>query len=163
MRLTTRTSLALRTLMFCAVNQGVLVRKHEVAQAINASEHHLAQVVNRLGQLDFLMTLRGRRGGFRLARPAAQIGIGAVYRAFEASVPIAECFDIQGGNTCPISHACRMRGHLVRAVEAFYATLDPLTLDDLVSCNGGLQTMLALPDARPATPLNCAGHLAMAQ
>lgn len=160
MRLTTRTSLALRTLMFCAVNPDVLVRKHEVAQAVNASEHHLAQVINRLGQLDYLITVRGRRGGFRLARPAAQINMGAVFRAFESGVPFAECFEGHAGNTCPISHDCRMRDHLTRAVEAFYATLDPLTLDDLVSCNAGLAAVLALPDARPAVPFNCAERLA---
>ena len=32
MRLTTRTNLAMRTLMFCAVNPGVTVRKQQVAE-----------------------------------------------------------------------------------------------------------------------------------
>jgi len=48
MRLTIRTNLAMRTLMFCAVNSGRIVRKHEIAVACNSSENHLAQVVNTL-------------------------------------------------------------------------------------------------------------------
>ena len=36
MRLTTRTNLAARILMFCAVNQGKLVRSLDIAQRCNA-------------------------------------------------------------------------------------------------------------------------------
>lgn len=142
MRLTVRTNLALRTLMVCATNPGRIVRKAEVAAAVNASENHLAQVINRLGQTGFLTTLRGRGGGFVLARPAAEISVGSVFRAFEADLPFIECQSEH--NTCPLRSACRMQAHLGRAVEAFYATLDPLMLDDLVSCNNSLHQLLDL-------------------
>ena len=149
MRLTTRTSLALRTLMVCAVNPDQIIRKADVATRINASENHLAQVVNQLGHLGLIHTLRGRRGGFLLARPAAEISVGAVLRAFEADLPFMECFT--DDNTCPLKGVCRIGPHLARAVEAFYATLDPVTLDDLIDGNEGLETMLdmAVPAFRP--------------
>lgn len=149
MRLTTRTNLAVRTLMTCAVNDHRLVRKQDVAAAVNASENHLAQVVNRLAQTGFITTVRGRHGGFHLARPAAEISIGAVFRAFEAGLPFIECFG--EANTCPLRPACRMGHHLERAVEAFYATLDPLTLADLTDCNTGLEAILAIDTARAHT------------
>jgi Rrf2 family nitric oxide-sensitive transcriptional repressor len=145
MRLTVRTNLALRTLMVCAANPGRIVRKAEVAAAVNASENHLAQVVNQLGQSGFLVTLRGRGGGFVLARPADRISVGSVFRAFESDLPFIECQSAQ--NTCPLRPACRMQAHLVRAVEAFYATLDPLMLDALVDCNAALQRLLDLGEA----------------
>lgn len=157
MRLTTRTNLALRTLMVCAVNTGIIVRKTDVARAINASENHLAQVINQLGQAGFIDTLRGRHGGFSLARPAADISVGAVFRTFEADVPFIECFS--DTNTCPLRVHCRMRSHLARAVEAFYAALDPLSLADLTEGNAGLQDILMLaPPLRPS----CAGPAAVA-
>ena len=146
MRLTTRTNLALRTLMVCAVNPDRIIRKSEVAQAINASENHLAQVVNQLGQSGFITTLRGRHGGFSLARPAAEISVGALFRHFEADLPFIEC--LSADNTCPLKGVCRMSAHLNRAVEAFYASLDPLTLDSLVECNDGLEAILALEGSR---------------
>ena len=40
-----------------------------------------------------------------------------------------------------------MSGHLSRAVEAFYATLDPVTLQDLVGCNATLEAVLSLDHA----------------
>ena len=161
MRLTTRTNLALRTLMVCAVNPDRIVRKSDVAQAINASENHLAQVVNQLGQCGFITTLRGRHGGFVLARPAAQISVGAVFRTFEADLPFIECMTTE--NTCPLKGVCRMSGHLKRAIEAFYASLDPLTLAELTDCNEGLESILALDEgARQAGARHCPPQPALA-
>lgn len=150
MRLTTRTDLALRTLMFCALNPGRIVRKHEVAERCNVSENHLAQVINGLARKGFVTTLRGRNGGLKLARPMEQIGVGAVARAFEGGVPVAECFAASRA-ACPLSPSCRLRDALARAVAAFYASLDELTVGDLVSCNEGLEAVLALPAALGGT------------
>ncbi|MBW0157241.1 RrF2 family transcriptional regulator [Sedimentimonas flavescens] len=148
MRLTTRTNLAMRTLMFCAVNPDRIVRKHEIAEACNASENHLAQVVNTLAQRGFIETQRGRSGGLRLARPMDQIGVGEVLRAFEATLPFAECFDLET-NTCPLHEACMFREALLEALEAFYATMDRRTLADLIEDNAALEHLLRLPTAQP--------------
>lgn len=151
MRLTTRTNLALRALMFCAVNDGRVVRKQEMAEYCNVSENHLAQVINGLSRKGYVTTLRGRHGGMKLARPQAEISIGAVSRDFEGDVPLAECF-AAGRNTCPIASACRLRGALHRAVEAFYSSLDELTLADMVECNTPLHDILSLPEDYRSCP-----------
>ncbi len=142
MRVTKRTNIAMRVLMFCAANPERLVTKTEIADLCNASENHLAQVINRLGQLGFLHTQRGRGGGIALGRNADTILIGDVFRAFEAPVPLAECF-ADADNTCPLVSACRLRNALSRAAEAFYETLDPITLDSLVCDNPALMSILA--------------------
>ena len=147
MRLTTRTNLAMRVLMFCAVNPEKIVRKHEIADACNASENHLAQVVNTLAQRGFIATQRGRSGGLRLARPTSDICVGQVLRAFEADLPFAECFDLET-NTCPLHEACMFRDALMDALEAFYATLDRKSLKDLVENNEALEALLQLPSAQ---------------
>jgi len=145
MRLTTRTNLAARSLMFCAVNDGQLVRTSDIAERCNASTNHVARVVQQLQTEGYLETLRGRSGGIRLAKPADRISIGAVFRIFETEIPFAECFDRQR-NTCPISTACRLRGLLCRALDAFYAELDLMTLEQLVAGNTGLERVLELAD-----------------
>lgn len=146
MRLTTRTNLAARTLMFCAVNDGRLVRTADIAERCNASTNHVARVVQQLQSEGYLETLRGRSGGLRLAKPAHRISIGAVFRVFETDIPFAECFD-EERNTCPLSATCRLKSYVVRALEAFYHELDMVTLDDLVRGNCGLTDLLALqPD-----------------
>ena len=128
--------------MFCAVNQGRLVTKHEIAKRCNASENHLAQVINQLAQMGVINTQRGRNGGLELAREAEQIEIGDIFRAMEAPVPLAECFaDVD--NSCPLVDACRLREALTDALEVFYQRLDEVTLDTLVCGNDALSALLA--------------------
>ncbi|WP_163847227.1 RrF2 family transcriptional regulator [Pseudooceanicola aestuarii] len=149
MRLTKRTNLALRVLMYCAVHDDRLVTKAEIAAICNTSENHLAQVIHHLAQLGFLHTQRGRRGGMTLGRPAEGIRVGAVFRQFEGALPVAECFD-QTTNTCPLVAGCRLRRAIARAAEAFYAALDDVTLDALVCGNVALAEIMTPPDCSGA-------------
>lgn len=152
MRLTMRTNLAMRTLMFCAVNTGRTVRKHEVAEQCNASENHLAQVINTLSQMGFITTVRGRNGGLKLGRAADRIRVGEVAREFERPVPFAECFD-EETNTCPLSGNCVLKAALEAALDAFYTSLDRVSVADLVDGNTGLHQLLSLT---PGPILSCA-------
>ncbi len=141
MRITKRTNIAVRLLMYCAAHKDRLVTKAEIADVCNISENHLAQVINQLSQLNYLSTQRGRNGGMALARPADQIRIGSVFRHVEGSLPIAECF-ADADNTCPLTDACRLRLALQDAAEVFYASLDEITLDALVCDNDQLLQIL---------------------
>ncbi len=139
--------------MYCAANPGRLVTKHEIAERCNASENHLAQVINQLAQLGYLHTQRGRNGGLELGRPSTEIVIGDIFRALEAPVPLAECFaDVD--NTCPLTEACRLRTALTDAANAFYKTLDPITLDALVCDNAALMDILHPEGSCGGIPVN---------
>lgn len=145
MRITKRSNIAMRLLMFCALNTDRLVTKCEVAARCNISESHLAQVVNRLGQLGYLHTQRGRNGGISLARPASRIALGEVFRAFEQAAPETECF-ADMDNSCPLKDGCRLKLAVADAAEAFFAHLDGITLDALVCDNSRLEALF-LPAA----------------
>jgi len=140
-RITKRTNIAIRVLMYCAAHEDRLVTKAEIADCCNVSENHLAQVINQLSQLDYLRTQRGRNGGMSLARPAQQIRIGEVFRLLEGGLPLAECF-ADADNTCPLVSACRLRLALIDAAQAFYASLDEITLDALICDNLDLMKLL---------------------
>lgn len=144
MRITKRSNIAMRVLMFCAVHQGRLVTKGEVAARCRTSESHLAQIIHQLSQLGYLSTHRGRNGGVALGRAAGGIVIGEVFRDMEGIAPGVECFaDVD--NTCPLIGACRLRGAISEAAEAFFAHLDGITLDALVCGNDALFEMLGAP------------------
>ncbi|PIE10146.1 MAG: Rrf2 family transcriptional regulator [Rhodobacterales bacterium] len=141
MRVTTRTNLAVRILMYCGANQGRLVTREEIADTVNASAHHIGHVVGRLSHMGLLNTVRGRAGGLELARPMDEINIGHLFRDIEGDVPLAECFDAES-NTCPLHAVCLLRKALERAAAAFYATLDEVVLRDLVEDNTGLEALM---------------------
>ncbi len=151
MRLTIRTHLALRTLTACAVNPERTLRKHELAEASCASGNHLAQVINTLGRLGYLQTIRGRSGGMRLARRPDQIRLGAVVRAFEVGTALGFCVD-HAEALCPMAPCCRLRGALEVAIEAFYGALDQYSLTDMIRDNDGLAHLLDF--SAPIIPLS---------
>ncbi|MGO4908679.1 Rrf2 family transcriptional regulator [Pseudorhodobacter sp. W20_MBD10_FR17] len=143
MRLTVRTNLAMRTLMFCAVNKGRVVRKHEIAEVCNASENHLAQVIHKLAQAGLITTVRGRSGGLVLQRDPAELRVGEVVRTFEGDVPLTECMEADNGN-CPLSEYCSLKCAFSDALNAFYASLNRLTVADLVANNTDLTRLLSV-------------------
>ncbi|MDQ0683349.1 Rrf2 family nitric oxide-sensitive transcriptional repressor [Streptomyces achromogenes] len=134
MRLLRSTDLALRVLMRLAVtgeNPQVTPTTRAVAAAMEVPYTHAAKVVAELQHMGLLETRRGRGGGLALTGAGRAASVGAVVRAFEGEGDVADC---EGGAApCPLSSACRLRGALRRAQEAFCRSLDPLTLADLVT------------------------------
>ncbi|MBR9842952.1 MAG: Rrf2 family transcriptional regulator [Rhodobacteraceae bacterium] len=149
MRITKRTNIAIRVLMFCAANRERLVTKAEIARVCKSSENHLAQVINQLGQMEIIHTHRGRNGGIELALEPEAIEIGHIFRTMEAPVPLAECF-ADADNSCPLVEACLLRVALQDAAEAFYDSLDGVTLNALVCNNTALIDILS--------PAGCCGR-----
>lgn len=141
MRITKRTNIAMRLLMYCAAHPERLVTKTEIAACCNISENHLAQVINQLSQLGYLSTQRGRNGGMMLGRRPEEIQVGNVFRDVEGDLPIVECF-ADADSTCPLVSACRLKNILADAAQAFYAFLDKVTLSELVCDNDRLLSML---------------------
>ena len=141
MRLTTFTDYSLRVLMYLAAQREARATIAEIAASFDISEHHLTKVVHALGRDGFLTNVRGRGGGVRLARPARDINIGAVVLRTEGAAVPAECFE-PATNRCTITRACRLRGVLKEAADAFYTVLAQYTLEDLVGNRTGLARVL---------------------
>ena len=101
---------------------------------------------------------KGEQGRASKAAERACHRVGSVFRIFETDIPFAECFDTVR-NTCPLAATCRLRGYVVRALEAFYHELDMVTLEDLVRGNCGLIDLLAM---RPDISASCSSRSAFA-
>lgn len=150
MRLTVYTDYALRVLMYLAVHADPKPTIGQIAEAYSVSRSHLMKVAYELGVAGFIETARGNKGGLRLKRPAAEIGLGEVIRHTEADFDLAPCFAKAGPDCCTISPACRLRGALNQARAAFMSVLDSYTLADLVENRDTLTALLAGVAARPA-------------
>ena len=130
--------------MYLGIHADRLATIGEIAKAYGVSENHLVKVVHHLARHGYIETIRGRGGGMRLARPPGEINVGEVVRGTEESLALVECFD---GSTseCRIEPACRRKGMLGRALDAFFATLDRYTLADLLVPGPRLAALLVLP------------------
>ncbi|MEU6988708.1 Rrf2 family transcriptional regulator [Streptomyces sp. NPDC046324] len=138
MRLTKFTDLALRAVMRLAVpgtpGQELAVTTREVAEVMAVPYAHMAKVVTRLQHLGVVEARRGRGGGLVLTETGRRASVGWLVRTLEGEEEVVDC---EGETPCPLRAACRLRGALRQAQEAFYATLDPLTVADLVESPTG--------------------------
>jgi Rrf2 family nitric oxide-sensitive transcriptional repressor len=131
MRLTLHTDYALRVLMYVGVKRGGVSTIPEIVERFDISKGHVMKVVHHLAQTGYLETIRGKRGGMRLARKPEQINVGAVVRDMEEELGVLGCLQGRKGY-CRIEECCLLRSALRDATNAFLATLDRYTLQDLL-------------------------------
>lgn len=150
MRLKSYTNYALRTLQLAALRAPALTRVDQVAAAHGVSRAHIMKIVHELGKAGYVETVRGRRGGFRLAVPPERITVGEIVRLTEAPIELVECFNANT-NTCPLSGICRLACALDEALQAFLRVLDGVTVAELAGNRRDLVDRLGAIAEEPAT------------
>ena len=131
-RLTDYTDYTLRVLIYCASNPDRLVTIGEMADAYAVSRTHLMKIVHDPGRQGILETVRGRGGGLRLLRAPSEISVGEIVRRAEGDFTMVECFD-RRTNSCRLMPHCTFRRVLGRALDAYFAVLDEVTLEEVSS------------------------------
>ncbi|MYV99733.1 Rrf2 family transcriptional regulator [Streptomyces sp. SID3343] len=134
MRLAKFTDVALRVLMCLAAAKQELLTTRQVAEVVDVPYTHTAKAVARLQHLGLVEARRGRGGGLTLTTTGAGASIGGLVRELEGAGDVVGC---EGDEPCPLASGCRLRGALRRAQEAFYASLDPITLTELIESPTG--------------------------
>lgn len=132
MQLSLHSDYACRVLIYLALNKNQKSSIEEIATAFAISKNHLVKIVHQLGKLGFINTLRGRGGGISLAHDPADIKMGMVVRQTEPNFSIVECFN-PDSNSCPIAGPCGLQPWLAKALEAFLAELDEVSLSDVIA------------------------------
>jgi Rrf2 family nitric oxide-sensitive transcriptional repressor len=147
MRLTVYTDYALRLLMYLALKKDGLATIAEIAATYDISRHHLMKVAYGLGVAGYVVSVRGRGGGLRLAGPVEAIIIGEVVRKTEPGIAFVAC---QPDDTSCVGV---LQGAMKLASAAFLETLDGYTLGDLIQPGAMLGALLAIsPSGRDVAP-----------
>lgn len=149
MQLTTHADYALRTLIALGLRTPERTTAAEVGDAYGISTHHLLKVIQRLAELGYVETQRGKSGGIWLARAPEQIVVGQVVRELEPELGVVACLR-EGAEPCAIDGACRLRGALHAATTAFLTVLDGYTLADVLKPKARLLQLLPLGSRQSA-------------
>ena len=83
-------SLGIHALAFLARSERTATNQ-EIADALNASSHHLSKVMQRLRRAKLIGSTVGPQGGFKLKRPAKDIRLLEIYEAIDGPVGEAGC------------------------------------------------------------------------
>ncbi|WDZ79343.1 Rrf2 family transcriptional regulator (plasmid) [Ensifer adhaerens] len=136
MRLTKYTDYAMRLMIYLGSRPSGLSSIREISDAFSVSQNHMMKVVQDLASAGFLESVRGRNGGIRLARPANEIGLGALLRHTEVLTDLIDC------EGCRIAPACTLPVVLSEATAAFVSVFDKYTLADLIGRRSALGELL---------------------
>ncbi|MXP29311.1 Rrf2 family transcriptional regulator [Porphyrobacter algicida] len=142
MRLTRYSDFAMRVLLYLAARPDRLTPISEIARAYAISHNHLMKVVNDLVNSGYLESVRGRSGGVRLARPAAQINVGELIQHTEDDFDLVEC------GSCIIAPACGLTSVLDEALAAFLGVLGQYSLADVLARKGDFTHLLHVAGKR---------------
>lgn len=123
MRLTKQTDYAVRTMMYCAMRGERLSRVSDIARAYSISELFLFKIIKPLVVGGLIKSIRGRNGGIKLGRPAADITLAETMKLTEDSFALAECFD-PNNSDCPLIGHCAYNAALSEALAAFFDVLE---------------------------------------
>ncbi|MFD7438227.1 RrF2 family transcriptional regulator [Streptomyces sp. NPDC059861] len=146
MRLTRYTDLALRAVMRLAVvDDEELLTTRQIAASMNVPYTHMAKAIAQLQRLGVIEARRGRNGGLSLTDTGRRTRVGDLVRTLEGNREAVVC---EGDTPCPLAGACRLRRALLEAQEAFYSSLNGVTVADLVTAPTGpvLLSLGAPPD-----------------
>jgi len=130
-RLSAKGEYALKALLDLALRdtQG-LQPIQEIAARQGIPQRYLEQVLLQLKRAGFLDSRRGSAGGYRLNRPPDQVTVGAVLRAVEGPMPMAESASRTGRHT-RADHGGELTELWREIAEAVAAVVDRVTLEDL--------------------------------
>jgi len=122
---------AIRAMTYLAHQEtGRLRLARDIAQDLSIPAPFLGKVLQPLVGRGMLASRRGRKGGFRLARPASEITLFAIVDAEEHISGPRLCF--LGQSECTDERACPMHAYWKEAHSAFLERLSETTLADLV-------------------------------
>jgi Rrf2 family protein len=132
LRLSQSTDMALHGLWALARAEGSrFLLLSEIAQAQKVSESYLSKVFQKLTRTGLVYAVRGKRGGYALARAPETITVGDVVRAMEADQPLYQC--LAQTRCCTAMENCLLLRVFAEAERQMYAVLDGVTLADLMA------------------------------
>lgn len=97
-------------------------RTGELAAALDIPQNYLAKTLHALTRAGVLTSSRGKGGGFRLSRPAAEISLLDVVDPFDRLGTRPAC--LMGQGECSEAHACAAHASwktVSQRVQAFFA------------------------------------------
>jgi len=104
----------------------------EIAKRQNLSAKYLEQLIILLKGAGLILSARGRRGGYMLARKPEKISVGEVVEVLEGRLAVVDC--ILKPDLCNRSPECPTRNIWGNMTDAIKEQLYSMNLKDIMDC-----------------------------
>ena len=109
-------------------NDGSYIPLKDIAQRQEISEKYLESIIVTFSKGGFLDGVRGKGGGYRLARKPEEYSVGEILRTAEGSLNTVGCLE---GDECGKAELCRTHRLWINLDEKINSFLDSITLSEL--------------------------------
>ncbi len=103
----------------------------DLAVQTQIPEPTASKVLKKLARAGVVISQRGAKGGYALARPPEQIGVNEVIEAIEGPIAVTECSDETADSFCEYETNCGARANWQRINVAVHKALSEITLADM--------------------------------
>ena len=135
MKLSTRSRYGTRLLLDMAQHyQQGPIQMGEIAKRQEISVKYLEQIIIPLKKANYVLSVRGPKGGHSLARPPEEITLGEIVALLEEGCSLVQCSEY--ADVCSRSGACPTRLVWQEAAQALFDKLSSITLADLAQRAG---------------------------
>ncbi len=106
------------------------LRSSHIADALGVPANYLSKILHSLARDGILISERGPRGGFRLARPAQELSLAEVLGPFDAHTTRRSC--LLGRPECSDETACPVHERWKEVSEPVARFFQDTTLGDML-------------------------------
>lgn len=132
MKVSTKGRYALRIMIDLAQSgEGEVVSLKDIARRQEVSAKYLELIISTLNKAGFVVSTRGKAGGYRLAKAPSDYTVGEILKLTEGSLAPVACLGT-GESTCQRADRCEalpMWKQLDRIIDAY---LESVTLQNLI-------------------------------
>ncbi len=142
--LSKKTDYALLALSHLARAEGIrTVNAREIAEQYAIPVELLAKILQRLAKAKLVTSTPGPTGGYRLARTAEAISVGAVIEAIDGPPALIHCMKTVH-NGCEQLDRCTIRKPLARINARIYQMLNLISLAEISGDEGGESAVIGV-------------------
>ncbi len=122
--------------LMSALPEGKALRAESLAAYHEVPGAYMAKQLQALSKAGLVKSIRGARGGYRLAKPPAEINLWDITSAIEGSRPAFRCMEIRQNGPCPAKTEncktpCAIAASFLTAEMAFRDSLRAVTLMEI--------------------------------
>jgi len=134
LRLFKSSEYAIRSLVYMATNGDDLCSVQKLAQELNIPYKFLGRLMGNLREGGLVESVRGKKGGYRIARPLDQIKLEQIIDTVEGLETYDRC--LLGFDLCDEDNPCPMHEFWAEPKELIQKMMANVTLAEMVESDG---------------------------
>jgi FeS assembly SUF system regulator len=133
---------------YFAVQGGSTHNARDISGVVRLPLPVVSKILKSLARDGLLVSQRGTKGGYGLARKPEEITVAEIIRALEGPIAVTECTDrVKGG--CELEIRCPVRTNWHRINQAIYQALERITLAEMTQSIHEPLVSLQVPSKQP--------------